>query len=164
MNPTPEQPLAKFLIDRNKQLETQLEETREFERDNEKLEERTRYLNGLLTNYVELDKSVGTVHADLSSSITDIVIELDTWMVISMAIVIILIGESVYTLQWGDISMSVFMMFILRIFCLGYGLVRIRFLQQNVGMLTVPIKHHTEESNSIKKSNHLFPDIFGPMD
>ena len=164
MNSNPEQPLATFLIDRNKQLETELEETREFERDNEKLEERTRYLNGLLTNYVELDKSVGVVHVELSASIEDLVMELDFWMMVSMATVIILVGESIYDLQWGDISINAFVMFIIRVMFLVYVLFRIRILQKNVGMLMGPIKHHQGESNSVKKSNHLFPEIFGPMD
>lgn len=164
MTSTSEQPLAAFLIDRNKQLQEQLEETREFERDNDKLEEQTRYLNGLLATYVELDKSAGVVHVNLSTSIRSLVEELDFWMLIAMAVIMLLVGEPFYNLLWEDVSINAIIMCITRASCLGYILFRILTLQKNIGRLMVPIKYHEGESKSIKKSNHLFPEIFGPME
>ena len=153
-------PLAQFLIDRNKQLEEELEDVRTIERENEKLEESTRYLRGLLTNYVELDKSNVGLFSQLTNDIHK-----QKQVTAFMLLVLLAFGAlscvlSMYQLYMFDMYLSDLIQTIIRPIMIGWAYYSVKQVQAESNSMRRLIEVREEENEKVKRSNHLFPELF----
>ena len=145
-------PLAQFLIDRNKELEAQVQELQESSDSADKLDTSLRYTRCLLTNYAEMHKDASDVMDVIKHQTSTIRIKLIVGIILILLPFILhgggLTGTNNKPLVWtfglGMLS------------ALGWIIYDINV---DLNAIRQSIRKHAHDVETVKRSNHLFPDI-----